>query len=41
MMEDKRIYGFEWSNQESMGGGVEPMMAEVEQAMRAAEDEWC
>ena len=30
MMEDKRIYGFEWSNQESMGRGVESMMAEVE-----------
>ena len=36
----KRIGGFEWSNQESMGRGVEPTMVEVEPTMRAIGDGW-
>ena len=37
---EKWIGGFKWSKEESMDGGVEPMMAEVEPAMTAAGDEW-
>ena len=37
---EKRIGGFEWSNQASVGRGVEPMMAEVEPMMRAIGDGW-
>ena len=36
-----RIKKFEWLNQESVGGGVELMMAEVELAMRVVGDGWC
>ena len=36
----KKIYGFEWSNQELVGRGVEPMMAEVELTMREIRDGW-
>ena len=35
---EKIIGGFEWSNQESMGRGVKPTMAEVEPMMRAIGD---
>ena len=33
----KRTDGFEWSNQESVGRGVEPTMAEAEPTMAEAE----
>ena len=36
----KKIYGFEWLNQELVGRGVEPMMAEVELTMREIGDGW-
>ena len=35
---EKRINGFEWSNQESVGKGVEPTMAKVELTMREIGD---
>ena len=37
---EKRINGFEWSNQESVGGGVELTMAEVELTRREIGDGW-
>ena len=37
---EKRIDGFEWSNQESVGGGVELTMAEAELTMREIGDGW-
>ena len=37
---EKRTDGFEWSNQESVGRGVEPTMAEAELTMREIGDGW-
>ena len=37
---EKRTDGFEWLNQESVGRGVEPTMAEAKLTMREIGDGW-